>query len=510
MAAIHVTPLPSFLRAVRVGSACIRLSLSAAIVVLFFASQTPSALGVVKFFDGFGDGDRNNDGVLNEADTDTGTNGIGTYIPARASNSGMATNNEVSTVLDAGDTGLRWLSHSGFTDNNTGDRRAFIAIVDDTQGAMLETQPTTTPGGLGITAIDDGYALSYNSKGRGNSAAAFFDERIELGPEVGDQVKVSFDFRPWRDAPNANSFEQPDDGELRFGLFQDTDNQLGMSNPVAGPDVDLDMNGTFETRTSAVFGQDDGYFDGTRTNIPVGGSDIGSPGDAGWYGLVILENPVGQFPPLVPNGGGWRIREETNIGAGANDRRILQGALPETDTVATPQEANPGTGDFGLVNLDVRKVYNLSLTLERYTNITEGDTILAHLTATDLATGTSYTLSDYEPITNMGNPDGISSDSWDYFAIRNTGIDDFDLMIDNFKLEIFGSNAGVPGDFDGDGDVDGRDFLAWQRNPGVGNLSDWQDHYGMGPLSSFGAVPEPSAWLLASLGLSGMFSLRRR
>jgi hypothetical protein len=36
-----------------------------------------------------------------------------------------------------------------------------------------------------------------------------------------------------------------------------------------------------------------------------------------------------------------------------------------------------------------------------------------------------------------------------------------------------------PGDFDGDGNVDGRDFLAWQRNPNIGNLADWQANYGM-------------------------------
>lgn len=56
-----------------------------------------------------------------------------------------------------------------------------------------------------------------------------------------------------------------------------------------------------------------------------------------------------------------------------------------------------------------------------------------------------------------------------------------------------------PGDFDGDGDVDGRDFLAWQRNPSVGNLADWRTHYGPGTsLASQGTVvPEPAAvvWL---------------
>jgi hypothetical protein len=38
----------------------------------------------------------------------------------------------------------------------------------------------------------------------------------------------------------------------------------------------------------------------------------------------------------------------------------------------------------------------------------------------------------------------------------------------------------VVADFDADGDADGRDFLAWQRNPSVGSLSDWREQYGAG------------------------------
>jgi hypothetical protein len=61
------------------------------------------------------------------------------------------------------------------------------------------------------------------------------------------------------------------------------------------------------------------------------------------------------------------------------------------------------------------------------------------------------------------------------------------------------------GDFDGDGDVDGRDFLAWQRNPSVGNLSDWQTNYGMGSLAAV-SVPEPSCLIL----VFGLVFFRRR
>ncbi|QDS97571.1 zinc metalloprotease [Adhaeretor mobilis] len=62
-----------------------------------------------------------------------------------------------------------------------------------------------------------------------------------------------------------------------------------------------------------------------------------------------------------------------------------------------------------------------------------------------------------------------------------------------------------PGDFDVDGDVDGADFLKWQRD--VGNaqeLTDWQSNYGgsdMNGLASSHAVPEPNATTLALLAL---------
>ncbi|WP_197530351.1 serine hydrolase domain-containing protein [Bythopirellula polymerisocia] len=57
------------------------------------------------------------------------------------------------------------------------------------------------------------------------------------------------------------------------------------------------------------------------------------------------------------------------------------------------------------------------------------------------------------------------------------------------------------GDFDYDGDVDGRDFLAWQRNPNVGNLGDWQENYGSASLgAATNPFPEPQTALLLVLG----------
>ncbi len=74
--------------------------------------------------------------------------------------------------------------------------------------------------------------------------------------------------------------------------------------------------------------------------------------------------------------------------------------------------------------------------------------------------------------------------------------------------------APILGDFDFDGDVDGRDFLAWQRGESptpfsAGDLAAWQAEYnGGGPLTAASvAVPEPST-LLIGLVCSTCFFLR--
>jgi hypothetical protein len=79
----------------------------------------------------------------------------------------------------------------------------------------------------------------------------------------------------------------------------------------------------------------------------------------------------------------------------------------------------------------------------------------------------------------------------------------------------FGSSSGIfkssiapvstPGDFNGDGTVDGRDFLAWQRGDSptplsAGDLANWQTNYDAGPLVAANvAVPEPTTLILLTL-----------
>jgi hypothetical protein len=85
----------------------------------------------------------------------------------------------------------------------------------------------------------------------------------------------------------------------------------------------------------------------------------------------------------------------------------------------------------------------------------------------------------------------------------------FSLLVDSTSVILQAIAPMVPGDFDEDGDVDGRDFLIWQRNPGVGDLSDWQANYGAGSLSASTAVPEPAAWQLIFIAAVAFYTRRR-
>lgn len=92
---------------------------------------------------------------------------------------------------------------------------------------------------------------------------------------------------------------------------------------------------------------------------------------------------------------------------------------------------------------------------------------------------------------------------------------DFCLLIGQFNAVV--RNA----DFDEDGDVDGGDFLAWQRGFGIlsgatlaqgdtdadgdvdnVDLGIWQGEFGgLSPLAAIATVPEPSSLALAAFVL---------
>lgn len=115
----------------------------------------------------------------------------------------------------------------------------------------------------------------------------------------------------------------------------------------------------------------------------------------------------------------------------------------------------------------------------------------------------------------LGGPaPGFPNPSFDFVVYAPDDAEGLGDISQTISYTLASPPAGQPGDFDDDGDVDGRDFLIWQRGGSTtplsaGDLADWQTNYGVGPLAALSAVPEPSSILL----LGSVFAtcvLRRR
>jgi CubicO group peptidase (beta-lactamase class C family) len=85
------------------------------------------------------------------------------------------------------------------------------------------------------------------------------------------------------------------------------------------------------------------------------------------------------------------------------------------------------------------------------------------------------------------------------FATELTVFSNVEVLSSMMHCSILQAMA-TPGDFDFDGDVDGRDLLVWQRDSSVGDLADWQENYGVTSSATVLSVPEPS--MLAACGLA--------
>lgn len=99
--------------------------------------------------------------------------------------------------------------------------------------------------------------------------------------------------------------------------------------------------------------------------------------------------------------------------------------------------------------------------------------------------------------------------------LASLNLTDFDLVapfdfFDQADVDAIAALVtSVPGDFDDDGDVDGADFLGWQRTD-PSQIPTWQGNYGVGALSSVAAVPEPASLVMFGVALVAVAAGRRR
>jgi hypothetical protein len=104
--------------------------------------------------------------------------------------------------------------------------------------------------------------------------------------------------------------------------------------------------------------------------------------------------------------------------------------------------------------------------------------------------------------------------SYDYVAFRNTA--DFDYVIDNFMVEVIGSNEGLDGDYNGDNKVDAADYVVWRKTDGsTDGYNLWRTNFGNtagagGGALSVGSVPEPASVAILVIGVLFVTVARRR
>jgi len=112
-----------------------------------------------------------------------------------------------------------------------------------------------------------------------------------------------------------------------------------------------------------------------------------------------------------------------------------------------------------------------------------------------------------------GTP-AFPNDSFDMMVYTTDGLSDVSQVISYTLAEA----PMTPGDFDNDSDIDGQDFLLWQRGLGgmftANDLADWRANFGATTVAAIGAVPEPAALSIASIGgailLAGRARVRAR
>ncbi|MEQ9461236.1 MAG: hypothetical protein RIG82_09825 [Phycisphaeraceae bacterium] len=285
-----------------------------------------------------------------------------------------------------------------------------------------------------MTIIDDailggGNALRIESAGGGSEWYIPFDSSVTLGPNVGDKIVVSLDFR----VDLSEDTIATATSDLHFGIFNDNDGSLGQA---FGTQID--------GLTPAIFGVDDGHFDTTTGPI--------AP-DFGIHSRMSLNlNVPNPNEPLALLNA--RVRNETE-----GDTGVLSGS---GDTIASPgsppvlSESENGITEGGNNWGALRdgSANTITMTIERtFEVVPDGidpeDAYRGTLSVTN-ALGTT-TMSGRDPISQLDR------ETFHYMVFENVN-GNFDYIVDNISVMEVPAGGGLIGDFNEDTVVDQADI----------------------------------------------------
>lgn len=259
----------------------------------------------------------------------------------------------------------------------------------------------------------------------------------------------------------------------------------GFTLPQTAPPINLDGFPMVPRATDQISRFDENGF----TNLIF---NMRTPDNTGEVHRFVIRNSPGGTPAFDGNEAVVNIRARLTEALGSGQAEMLQIVAKDLD--GDDNASDPVGAD--------EYTYNLDLHLFNTNDFTTISIPMSDFTLSDFVPTTTEAGSG--PFGFMNPGDGLLTD----FNIYEFGglipADSGLLKLELEYLEIrLPGGEGLPGDFDGDGDVDGHDYLVWQRNPAVGNLSDWETNYGMGSqLAVANAVPEPSSLFLAVCGVT--------